>query len=271
MKKITLSETISIPILGFGTWKMQGQTCQNAVRSALELGYRHIDTADAYGNHSDVAKGIAASGIEREKLFITTKVFNDDHERQDVLSVTKRFLTELNTDYIDLLLIHWPVKDIPVSETLSAMQELKESGVVKSIGVSNFTAHHIEDALKSGVDIVNNQIEVHPQFNQVELRTFCAEKNISVTAYSPLAQGEALKIPLIQELAKKYQATPAQIVINWMTTNNLITIPKSETPERIQENLQALELELEADDIQQIDNLPQKNRLVNPSFGEFDY
>lgn len=271
MKTITLNEHTHIPVLGFGTWQIQGKACEDAVREALTIGYRHIDTADAYGNHREVAKGIAASGVPREELFITTKVWNDAHREADAYASGLRFLEELEIPYIDLLLIHWPNKEVPIAETLRGMDKLKQEGKIRAIGVSNFTIHHLQDALATGIAITNNQVEVHPQFNQKELREYCASKSISITAYSPLARGTAVQIPLIKELAEKYSKTPSQIILNWVITRGMITIPKSTTPSRIKENFESLDFQIEEADLSAIDTLPQGDRLGNPSFNEFDY
>lgn len=271
MKSILLGSGVSAPMFGFGTWQLKGDECIEGVRYALELGYTHIDTADAYGNHREVAEGIRRSGVKREDMFITTKVWNTDHAHDDVINSGKRFLEELGIEYIDLLLIHWPVSTVPIAETLGAMDELKKIGAIRAIGVSNFTKHHLEDALKTGVEFVNNQVEVHPTFNQKEMREFCKSKNIAVTAYSPLGRGGDLKLPLMTELAGKYNATPAQIALSWVLSRDMIAIPKSATPARIKENLGAITLEMEEADLMRIDNLEQGPRMANPAFNEFDY
>lgn len=226
MKTIRLNVDAQIPILGFGTWQLNDTICVDAVKNALLTGYRHIDTADIYGNHLEVAQGIRESGVPRNEIFITTKVFFPDLHGDRVIQKCKHFLSELETDYIDLLLIHWPNKKIPIEETLHAMNSLKNEGKIKAIGVSNFTIQHLEKALATGVKITNNQIELHPSFKQKEMREYCKANNITVTAYSPLGQGVDLQIPLIQELARKYTVSPAQVVLNWIITQNVIAIPK---------------------------------------------
>lgn len=259
-----------MPAIGLGTWQLTGEECVAGVAHALAVGYTHIDTADIYGNHREVAQGIKNSGVARDKIFITTKVWNNKHNRDGVIESGERFLKELEIDYIDLLLIHWPMRDVAVEETLRAMDELKQQGVVRAIGVSNFTEHHLEDALKSGVEIVNNQVEIRPQWSQKVLRDYCASKNISVTAYSSL-RGGGTSVPLILELAQKYNKTPAQIIINWVTARGMIAIPKSSHFARIEENLAAGEFVMEEADLARIDALPQTTRTNVPSFGDFDY
>lgn len=262
---------LEIPQLGYGTWQLLGEDCVNGVRSAIEIGYTHIDTADAYGNHTEVARGIRESGKAREELFITTKVWNTKHTYDDVLASGERFLSELDIPYIDLLLIHWPVKDVPIEETLRAMQELKDKNIIRAIGVSNFTEHHLEDALKTGIEIVTNQVEVHPHFNQQKLREYHTEHSILTTAYSPLGRGKDLEDPVILELAEKYSASPAQIALAWVLARNMIAIPKSSKPERIKENFDAASLTLDESDLARIDVLPQGERMGNPPFNEFNY
>ena len=270
-KSIVLNKDASIPLLGFGTWQLTGAECVAGVEAALKMGYVHIDTADAYGNHADVAQGIKNSGVARPYIFITTKVWNTMHKHDDVIESGERFLKELEVDYIDLLLVHWPIHKVPVEETLKAMDELKRRGVVRAIGVSNFTQHHIEDALKAGVEITNNQVEAHPTFNQKDLRAFCESENISVTAYSPLGHGEDLNNELMEELGEKYAKSPAQIALNWVMSRGMVAIPKSSNPERIKENFESMNFEMEEADLQRIDTMPQGERLVSPSFGEFNY
>src|SRR3989344_2295650 len=188
-KTFALKAGVAMPTLGFGTSRLTGMVGVGAVKTALEVGYRHLDTADSYGNHEAVAEGIKSSGVPREEIFLTTKIDGDDHAYKDVLSATERYLEELNTDYIDLLLIHGPNRAVPVGETLKGMQELKEAGKIRAIGVSNFTRHHLEDTFQTGVEVSVNQVETHPAFNQKDLREFCAEHGIIITAYAPLGRG----------------------------------------------------------------------------------
>jgi diketogulonate reductase-like aldo/keto reductase len=240
------------------------------VAQALLTGYKHIDTADAYGNHAEVAQGIKSSGIARNDFFLTTKVWNDKHHHDDVIASAERFLKELETEYIDLLLIHWPMREVPIEETLLAMDELKQKGIVRAIGVSNFTEHHIEDAMASGVEIVNNQVEIRPQWNQKKLREYCASKNISITAYSSLRRGDP-DLPLIVGLAQAYDKTPQQIILNWVIARGMITIPKSANASRIKENFEAANFEMTEEDLTKIDGIPQTDRAGNPPFADFDY
>src|SRR3989344_6841658 len=239
MKTIQLNNNVSIPMLGFGTWQLTGEDCARSVRHALQTGYRHIDTADKYGNHVEVGKAILQSNVSRNEIHLTTKVWRTDLAKDMVPASCDRFLKEHKTDYIDLLLIHWPNKDIPITETLEAMNKLKEVGKVKALGVSNFTRHHLEDALATGIEITNNQIEVHPSFSQERMKAFCDEKGITVTAYSPLGRGQDIALPVIQEIAQRHSATPAQVILAWLLGRGIIAIPKSDKQEEIESNFKA--------------------------------
>lgn len=271
MKNLKLNADVSIPILGFGTWNLGGETCYKAVTEALKAGYRHIDTADRYNNHREVGKAIADSGISRKELFITSKTFYDELNADKVLENGKRFLDELRVDYLDLMLIHWPNRNVPIEETLGALERLREDGIIRAIGVSNFTIHHLQDALKTGIEVVNNQVELHPSFNQTELKEFCDSNNIVLTAYSPLGMGEELQNETVLKLSQKYSVSPAQVILNWITSRGIVAIPKSTNPENIKDNLNSLNWEMEKEDLEQMNNILQKPRLLAPAFNEFDY
>ena len=270
MKKLKLKEGNDIPIIGFGTWLLKRDDCRRSVETALEVGYRHIDTADAYGNHEEVAKAIRNSGLKREELFITSKVWRSELTKDLALYAGERFLDELDTEYLDLLLVHWPNKDVPIGETLSALAQLKEKGITKSIGVSNFTTKHIEDVLKTNNDISVNQVEFHPSLNQEALRKYCDENGIVLTAYSPNAQGEDFRLDVVKKLASKYSKIESQVVLNWIINKDIVAIPRSSNPKHIKENFDSWDWEMEVDDYKALDDLNTGNRLVNPSLNEFD-
>lgn len=271
MKKLQLNQKASIPELGFGTWQAIGEDCVRAVETALEAGYRHIDTADRYGNHREVARGIKNSGLKREELFITTKKWMDNLSKDDVIEDVHRFHDELQTDYLDLVLIHWPNREFDIKETLEGFEHLKEEGIVRAVGVSNFTIHHLEDALATDYEIINNQVELHPTFNQNELKEFCDSKGITLTAYSPLGRGQDLNLKAISEVAKKHNATSAQVILAWILKRGIVAIPKSTTPERIKENFEAHKLELDSTDMEKINSIEQRPRLLSPEFEDFGY
>jgi len=271
MKHITLKNGKTIPALGFGTWQIKGEECVAAVDTALSVGYRHIDTADGYHNHTEVGQGIKKNGIAREDFFLTTKIFPGDLEAETVRQKIDTYLEELDTEYIDLLLIHFPDHSVPLSETLNAMEAARAAGKVRSLGVSNFTEHHLEDAMETGVEIVLNQVELHPGFPQHAMRAFCKKHNIAITAYSPLGRGEALELDLIKELAAKYDKKPGQIILNWLLAVDLVTIPKSTHAERIKENFESQDFTMDQADIDAIDALENSKRLIDPDFAHYDY
>jgi 2,5-diketo-D-gluconate reductase B len=256
IKSLPLNDVASIPVLGLGTWNLTGDECVEAVSEALQLGYCLLDTADAYGNHPEVASGIQASGVKREDIFITTKVWKTDLAHDPLVESADRFLIELATDHIDLLLVHWPNSSIPIDATLRAMEELRRAGKVRAIGVSNFTIPLMTEALATGIEVVNDQVEVRPSLNQAALREFCKNRNVTVTAYSSL-KGGSTTLPIIVELAKKYERTPAQIIINWVIARGMIAIPKSAHKARIKENLKSVDFDMEEADLAQIDAVPQ--------------
>jgi 2,5-diketo-D-gluconate reductase B len=271
VENLQLNENVQIPILGFGTYQLRGDECRQAVGTALEVGYRHIDTADRYQNHSAIANAIRESGVARQDIFLTTKIWWDRQHYDQVMSDANRFLEELQTDYIDLLLIHWPNRKIPLTETVKAFTELKDRGVIKAIGVSNFNIHHLTDALNMGLQITNNQIEFHPSLNQKEMIRFANEHRIVLTAYSPLAQGQDLNIPLLLELAEKYHRSVSQVILNWIMSKNIVAIPRSSSRQYIEDNFQSLRWQLGVEDIEKIDQIGGTNRINDPGFGDFKY
>lgn len=242
----------SIPILGFGTWNIKGNEGQTAIEHALNIGYRHIDTADYYRNHDIVGAAIKNSRIAREEIYLVTKVF-PPLGKQKTIDVTRRSLVELQTNYIDLMLIHWP--DGNSLEGLVGLQQMKQEGLIKNIGVSNFGIGDLTEALESGIKFINNQIEIYPGESKKHVVEFCNQHNISVTAYSPLAQGAALNVPEVLALSKKHNATSAQVILSWLMAKDLIVIPKSVTPSRIEENFAAKDLKLDAKDIELLDQV----------------
>jgi 2,5-diketo-D-gluconate reductase B len=249
-----------IPILGFGTWPLKGEQCAAMVNAALQIGYRHIDTADGYGNHHAVGQAINASRISRDALFLTTKVRRVDLRHDAVIAAGRRFVEELQTDYLDLLLIHWPNDDIPMAETFAGLQALKDGGVIRNFGVSNFTIARLEDALLITESIQTNQVEFHPSLYQRDLLAYCQAKQIALTAYSPIARGAALALPIVEELAKKYQRSTSQVVLNWLVSKGIVAIPGSARIAHIQENFKTLEWDLAPEDVERIDRVTSNTR-----------
>ncbi|MDQ6111199.1 aldo/keto reductase [Enterococcus gallinarum] len=264
MNSYTLSNNVSIPELGFGTWQTpNGDVAVSAVKKALEVGYRHIDTAQGYKNEDSVGQAIKESGIPREEIFLTTKLWNENHSYDLVLSSFEESLKKLQTDYIDLFLIHWPnpVKfrdnwQSANAETWRAMEELYQAGKIKAIGVSNFLPHHFEELKKTATIFpIVNQIFLAPGELQKEVVSYCQEHNVLLEAYSPLGTGKIFDVPEMQELSDKYGKTIAQIAIRWSLQHGFLPLPKSVTPSRIEENLAVFDFELSDEDMQRIDQL----------------
>jgi diketogulonate reductase-like aldo/keto reductase len=243
-----------IPALGLGTWAIHGHHCTTVVTHALERGYRHIDTADMYGNHRAV--GAAIKNIDRARLFLVSKVRPNHLHYRSVIQVCTRNLQELGTSYIDLYLIHWPNEAIPLHDTLRALNELVDAGKIRSIGVSNFSIRNLREALSlEDHPIVNNQIPFYPSNHDADLLAFCHKHQITVTAYSPLGRGRILPHRTIQELAMQYHRTPAQICLRWALQQGTIVIPKTSSPARLRENMAIFNWEIRPEDMERLDAL----------------
>jgi 2,5-diketo-D-gluconate reductase A len=260
---VTLNNGVVMPQLGFGVWQVPDDEAFPAVATALEAGYRSIDTAAMYRNESGVGKAIAGSGIARDELFVTTKLNNDGHGRDVTLRAFEQSRKNLGLDYVDLYLIHWPLpaQDRYV-ETWQAFETLLRDGVVRAIGVSNFHTPHLQRVIdESGTVPAVNQIELHPYLTQQPLREFDATHRIATEAWSPLASGgDVLADPVITALAEKYGKTPAQVILAWHLQLGNVVIPKSVTPARIRENFAVFDFELDADDVVAISELDRDGR-----------
>ncbi|MEO5314263.1 aldo/keto reductase [Pseudarthrobacter sp. CC12] len=260
---LTFNDGNTIPQLGYGVWQVDDDVAEKVVRQAFEAGFRHIDTAKIYGNEAGVGRAIASSGLSPEQIFITTKLWNADQGYESTLAAFEESMDRLGLETLDLYLIHWmqPKQDKYV-DTWKALIELQKRGRVKSIGVSNFTVEGLQRIIdETGVVPAIHQIELHPYFSQLELREFGASKGILTQAWSPLGQGgELLKDQAIASIAAKHQATPAQVVIAWHLAIGNVVIPKSVTESRIKENFAALEVSLDAEDIEAINNLDRTAR-----------
>jgi diketogulonate reductase-like aldo/keto reductase len=257
----TLHNGLSMPWLGLGVWKVKddGET-ERTVQAAIEAGYRHIDTAAIYGNEAGVGIGVRNSGIAREELFITTKIWNGDQGYESSLTAFEQSLEKLGTDYVDLLLIHWPVKG-KYKDTWRALESIYRSGKARAIGVSNFHIHHLEDLMATSelVPMVN-QVEYHPLLTQEPLLAFCKSNNIQVTAWSPLMQGN-LDHAELAEIGAKYGKSPAQVVLRWDLQTGVVTIPKSTNPERLKQNGDIFDFELSSEDMAAISALNRNQRF----------
>ncbi|MBN2910327.1 aldo/keto reductase [Polycladomyces sp. WAk] len=260
-----------MPWLGLGVWRAQeGGEVENAVKTAIRIGYRSIDTAAMYGNEAGVGRAVRESGVRREELFITTKVWNTDQGYDSTLAAFEASLQRLGIDYVDLYLIHWPVAG-KYKETWKALEKIYRDGRARAIGVSNFQVHHLEDLMADAeIKPMVNQVEFHPYLTQVELREYCSQHGIQVEAWRPLMKGEVANVPEIRELAVKYGKTPAQIVLRWNLQHGVVTIPKSVSESRIRENANLFDFELSQEDMAKLDGL-NRNQRFGPDPDNFDF
>lgn len=264
-KKI-LNNGCKIPILGLGTYLLKpGEETYRACLWAIEVGYRHIDTASFYKNEEDVGKAIRDSGIDRNEMYVTTKVWNDDQGFDKTLRAVETSLKKLDFDYIDLVLVHWPVPGLR-KETWKALEKVYDEGIVASIGVSNYTIKHLQELFNyANVIPVVNQVEFSPFLYQKELQKFCEENNIYIEAYSPLVRGRRLDDARIVQIAKKYSKTPAQVLIRWALQIGTIALPKSSKKERIVENANVFDFELDEEDMKLLESCNEGFRIAwNP-------
>ncbi|RSL29331.1 aldo/keto reductase [Salibacterium salarium] len=256
-----LANGVKMPWVGLGVFQAEaGNEVKRAVKSALEAGYRSIDTASFYRNEKSVGEAIEESDIPVEDLFITTKVWNDEQGFNETLEAFERSREKLGVDVIDLYLIHWPVPG-KYKETWGALEKLYEEGKVRAIGVSNFTEEHLENVMKTAkITPMVNQVEFHPRLFQKELLEYCQNHNIQLEAWRPLGKGDLLGEEVVERIAEKHGKTPAQVLIRWSLENNVITIPKSVTPERIKSNAQVFDFSLDVEDLQAIDGMNENQR-----------
>ncbi|HDA4589413.1 TPA: aldo/keto reductase [Staphylococcus aureus] len=258
-----LNNGYPMPSVGLGVYKISDEDMTKVVNAAIDAGYRAFDTAYFYDNEASLGRALKDNGVDREDLFITTKLWNDYQGYEKTFEYFNKSIENLQTDYLDLFLIHWPCEaDGLFLETYKAMEELYEQGKVKAIGVCNFNVHHLEKLMaQSSIKPMVNQIEVHPYFNQQELQEFCDCHDIKVTAWMPLMRNRGLlDNPVIVKIAEKYHKTPAQVVLRWHLAHNRIIIPKSQTPKRIQENIDILDFNLELTEVAEIDALNRNAR-----------
>jgi diketogulonate reductase-like aldo/keto reductase len=250
-------QSFAIPAIGLGTWNLHEEECVRTVSFALQNGYRHVDTAVYYGNESEVGKGIQASGINREDVFLTTKVWWDQLSSEALLNSAEASVDRLGTGYVDLLLVHWPNPDISLKETIGGLLEAKSRGLTKAIGVSNFPSVLLWEAqdIADG-QLITNQVEYHPFLSQNTLLQTCADLGMALTAYCPIVKGRVTENPVLGQIAGKYDKTPVQVTLRWhVQQDNVIAIPKSSNPERLMANLDIFDFELSVEDMAQISAL----------------
>ncbi len=258
-----------MPALGFGTWKLIGDEAVKAVDFALGTGYRHIDTAQIYENEAEVGQGIKNSGVDRGDIFLTTKVWRNHFAEGTVMQSIDESLKKLKTDYVDLLLVHWPFPETSIRTMVEGVMAALESGKAKRIGVSNFTIAQMDEALKvSGGKICNNQVEYHPYLSQAPVLDFARQHKMVVTAYSPVARGKAISDAALKEIGMKYGKSAGQVTLRWLVQQDgVAAIPKSATPENIKNNLDIFDFELSAEDMRTITAMGSpEGRQVNPDF-----
>ena len=246
----------------------ESKECVKIVAEALEMGYEAVDTAQIYENEADVGEGIKVSGVDREKFILTSKVWRDQLSKENVIKSTEESLKKLKTDYLDLMLIHWPSQDHDLRDTFAGFEELKKSGKIKHFGVSNFPLHLLKEANEIDDSFVCNQVEYHPYLNQTPIIKWLVENEKFLIAYSPLARGKVLKDETLQEIAEKYKISTVQLTLAWLTSmKGVITIPKTTSKEHLKSNLDGLRIDLEDKDILAIDEMTKANdRMISPDF-----
>ena len=259
---LTLNNGVTIPQLGFGVFQIPPDATRKATLAALEVGYRHIDTAEMYGNEKGVGEAVRDSSLDRSEVFVTSKLDNGSHDHDDALKAFDQTLAELGFDYLDLFLVHWPLPDVgDFVETWKAMEKIYESGRAKAVGVSNFTPQHLGRlAAETTVPPAVNQVEVHPYLRNDEVRAYGVEHGIATEAWSPIARGKVLEDPTITRIAENLDRTPAQVTLRWHVQRGDIVFPKSVTRSRVEENFAIFDFELSGTDMTDIDGLDRGER-----------
>jgi len=265
---------MKIPLIGLGTWELRGKECTEVVAQALELGYRHIDTAHVYENHAAIQKAIAH--FDRKTLYLTTKLSIENQvDLKDIKgSVEKAIdlaLHELKTDYIDLYLIHWPDRTYPLAEIYQVLEEAIVQKKIRQAGVSNFTIHHLEDLLKEGCKISANQVEFHPFLYQRDLLAFCRSHQIELISYRSLGKSKLLKEPIFKEIGDQYNKSPAQVLLRWVVQKKIPVIPKASSKKHLKENLEIFDFTLSESEMATLDSLNQNKRFAMAEEPEFNY
>ena len=257
-----------MPMLGLGTWENDDHDqCVESVRTALEMGYRHIDTAQAYRNEDAVGEAISAADVPREDIFLATKVWITRLSQDDVVQYTEDSLDRLGTEYVDLLYVHWPAGEYDPEGTLSAFDQLYDEGKICRVGLSNFEPHHLDEAeTRLDAPIFANQVEMHPYLPQANLRTHCEDSDIELVAYSPLARGDVLDDSVLSEIASAHDASAAQVSLAWLREKGVTAIPKATSEAHIRDNFRSVDVDLTDEEIARIDDIDATRRKVQPDF-----
>lgn len=264
---------MKLPLLGLGTWDLRGHDCTETVKRALAIGYRHIDTAINYENHEAIRKAI--KGFDRKQLFITSKfeleLIDLNNIGASVEEICDVVLKQLGTDYVDLYLIHWPQKALPMTEIFKAMETLVKKGKIKKAGVSNFTIHHLENLLNDGCKPAANQVEFHPYLFQQELWDYCKTEKIQLIAYRPFGKGELLKDPVLKKIGALHHKNSAQVILRWLVQKEIPTIPKAFSEKHLAENFEIFDFELSPHEVHEIEKLNRNQRFCEWENSEFNY
>ena len=257
-----------MPLLGLGTWELRGRTCTRIVEQALRLGYRHIDTAEMYDNERQVGEGLRASGLKRDEVFVTTKVWPSHFAPRNLERSAKESLVRLRLSEVDLLLLHWPNPHVPLAETLGALGQVKRDGLARHIGISNFTVALVDEAVRlSSEPLVCNQIEAHPFLDQTRVIKACRKHGLAIVAYSPIARGQAVRDPVLTEIGKAHGKSPVQVCLRWLVQQDIVVIPRTEKLERLSTNAAIFDFTLTDEEMVRIAKLAHpRGRVVNYSF-----
>jgi len=258
-----------MPMLGLGTWENEDPAqCAESVRTALEMGYRHVDTAQIYRNEDAVGEGLAAADVPRDEIFLATKIWIDNLAHEDVVRTAEESLERLGTDYVDLLYVHWPARAYDPEDTLSAFDELVDRDLIRHVGVSNCEPEHVDRAREVlDAPLFANQVEMHPLLQQRELREYAAETDLHLVGYSPLIRGDIFDVPEIQEIAEKHDASAPQVSLAWLRELGVTAIPKATSEAHIRDNFESLTVDLDAEDLDRIADIEGTTRKVDPDFG----
>lgn len=266
--RLELPQGAKAPVLGLGTWQLTGSLCRDVVADALEMGYRHVDTAEAYENEEDVGRGLSESAVDRDEVFLTTKAWYDHLGAGDLEGACRASLRRLGTDYVDLYLIHWPSDAVSLEETVDALRELRDAGLVRSWGVCNFTRRRLAALMDLARPAVN-QVEIHPFLVQQALYEACEEWGVPLTGYSPLARGRVTGDPVLGEIGERYGKSAAQVALRWSLDRGRMVIPKASGEEHLRENLDVFDFALDAEELDRIDALDAGERIIDPGWADF--